>query len=297
MSVSLEWAAVGPGEVIVADERRAWVHQTSELNFGDPFAEPMHGPGSEATTGKLLEGAIGLGLRAARAKATGAPPPLTLERWAWRLCGLYHLTTHTPALLSEAEARFRAAGRAELADWAEAKRIDERDHDRLALLDLEAMGYDAEATVARLRPPVALAMVAWFETAARAPLPLGVIAYAHTVERLALRFGQPYLDRVAALKPGVRITRCLKIHSGVGSDVRHVAENIALVARLPAAERARIVVACRQIAQLSSTPPREGYRSQSWLEDELVRVRRVDGPAHPPMGRGRSERNDHGVEE
>jgi len=266
---TLEWARVTDDEVIVADARRAWLHRPDPVSPHDVFAEPMRGPGSLETTEQLLEGAIGAGLRAARLAAGDAtPPPLTLERWVWRLCGLYHMTTRTPSLLAEAEVKFCAAGRPLLAEWAADRQREETGHDRLALRDLSALGHDAEALVARVHPPNAKSMVDWFAAAVHDhPNPIGALAYAHTVERLALRFGQAYLDRVRSVLPrGVDATRCLRIHSAVGSDVSHVRDNITVIAHLPAEERIACALACRRIARLSSTSPAGGYRDQATLE-------------------------------
>lgn len=267
----LEWAEVAPGEVIIADAERARLHRPDPF-APDVFGEPMTGPGDPRSTGNLLEGAIAAGIRAAERAAAeagaGPPPPLTLERWAWRICGQYHLTTSTPGLLAEAEEKFRAAGRPALAEWAADRRREESGHDKLALRDLRALGLDAEAVVERVKPPAAMAMVEWFRRAVRDhALPLGAVAYAHTVERLALRYGQAYVDRVRALLPkGVDATRCLRIHSAVGSDVSHVQDNITTIASLPAHERIACALACREVACLSSSLPTGGYRDQASLQ-------------------------------
>ncbi len=267
-AAALEWAAVGPDAVIVATPRRAWLHRPEPWG-PDPFRAPMtHAPGDRAATGWLLEGAVALGARAAG--PAPSPPPLSRLRWIWRLAGLYHLTTHTPGLLRVAEAKFRAAGRAALADWAAKKAREEAGHDRLALRDLRALGLNGEAVVEALQPPVARAMVAHFRAAADEALPLGVVAYAHAVERLALRADAAYVARVQACMPrGVDATRCLRVHSAAGSDADHVDENVALVAALPAAERSRIALAARDAAQVSSTPSAEGHVSDAWLAGVL----------------------------
>jgi hypothetical protein len=267
-AAALEWAAVGPDAVVVATPQRAWLHRPDPWT-ADPFRTPMlHAPGDRAATGWLLEGAVAVGVRAAGPAPT--PPPLSRLRWVWRLAGLYHLTTHTPGLLRAAEARFRAAGRDALADWAADKARDEAGHDALALRDLRALGLPAEAVVEALRPPVAQRMVAWFRAAAEEDLPLGVVAYAHAVERLALRADAAYVARVQACMPrGVDATRCLRIHSAAGSDAGHVEENIVLVAGLPAAERSRIALAVRDAAQVTSTPSAEGHVSDAWLAGVL----------------------------
>ncbi|MCB9539259.1 MAG: hypothetical protein H6704_23845 [Myxococcales bacterium] len=267
-AATLEWAAVGPDAVVVATPQRAWLHRPDPW-AADPFRDPMtHAPGDRAATGWLLEGAVAVGVRAAG--RAPAPPPLSRLRWVWRLAGLYHLTTHTPGLLRAAEAKFRAAGRDALADWAADKARDEAGHDRLALRDLRALGLPAEAVVEALKPPVAQAMVARFRAAAADDLPLGVVAYAHAVERLALRADAAYVARVQACMPrGVDATRCLRVHSAAGTDAGHVEDNVALVAGLPAAERSRIALAVRDVAQVSSTPSAEGHVSDAWLAGVL----------------------------
>lgn len=284
----VEWARVASDEIIIANANRAWLHRPDAFAPDDPFAVPMTGPGRLETTRQLLEGAIGAGLRAARRAADPGPPPpkLTAERWAWRLCGLYHMTTHTPSLLAEAEVKFTAHGRPILAAWAADRRREESGHDLLALRDLKALGLPADI-VERVHPPGSASMVSWFRDAVRsADLPLGAVAYAHTVERLALRFGRAYLDRVrAVLPPGIDATRCLRVHSAVGADVSHVDDNITVIAGLPAADRVACVLACRQIARLSSTPPTGGYRDQASLVSffgELGRHERAqpEGESH-----------------
>lgn len=258
----MEWAAIGGGAVVVATEARGWLHHPA--NPMDPFHFPMKGPGTPATTGRLLDAAIAAGLTAGAVGGT-PPPPLTATRWAWRLVGYYHLTHSTPALLVETARRFDAAGRPALAAWATEKAADETAHDRLALRDLDELGYDAGVT--SLRHPTAVAMVDWFRAAAEGDaLPLGVIAYAHTVERLALTLDAAAVDAVrAVLPPGSRAIRCLRVHSAIGSDVSHVSDNIRLVATLPAAERAAIALACRRVAGLFSRTPDEGHLDDAAL--------------------------------
>lgn len=271
----LEWARVAPGEVVVATTTGARLHRPDPFDPHDPFAAPMTGPGHPDTTRWLLDGALGAGQRAARAASTAAPPPLTADRWAWRLAGYYHLTTHTPRLLAEAEVRFAAAGRAELAAWAADRRREETGHDRLALRDLTALGFDAERAVAALRPPTAITMVDYFtQCVYTAAVPVRVIGYAHTVERLASTFDRAYLDSVVAVLPaGVDATRCLRVHSALGSDADHAEDNVRLVASLPAFERIEVSLACRECAELCWRAPTEGHLEPERLRDLLMPVR------------------------
>src|SRR5438067_2398552 len=60
-----EWVLIEPGIVVVATRERAWLYRPSILPLGDPFLLPMSGPGSIASTRKLLDSVIGLAARRA----------------------------------------------------------------------------------------------------------------------------------------------------------------------------------------------------------------------------------------
>lgn len=263
--MNLEWVDLGGGRCVVASPDRAWLHRP---RFGqpDPFAAPMTGAGHVETTRHLLEGAIAAGLASHSAPP---PPPMDALRWAWHLVSYYHLTTQTPALLLRAEVSFAASDQPGLAAWARRKRQDEAGHDRLALRDLEALGYDAEALVAAVVPPVPRAMVAAFAAAAAEATPLGVVGYAHTVERLAMTLGPSHLVAITASLPaGVDATRCLRVHSAVGSDAGHVEDNVRLVASLSAEARRRVALACLDVAAIWSQAQATG-----WADDAEMRAR------------------------
>lgn len=264
----LEWAAVAPGTVVVATADAAWLHRPDLLS-GDAFSTPMHGPGTKATTKNLLDAAVGAAQRAA--VRPSAPPPLTPARWVYRLSGYYQTTHATPRLMAEASARFRASGREALARWAESKVRDERGHDELALRDIRAMGYDAEAVVNTLVPTTAAALVRYFTSAVRATDPIGCVGYAYALERLALGQDAGYVKRVEALLPkGVTATRCLRVHSAAGSDARHVDETALVVSGLDAPERAQIALACYETTALCYSPSEEGFLSEDALQQALA---------------------------
>ena len=92
----LEWAKVAPSTIVVATADRAWIHRPGSV--GDfTFLRPMQGPGSPATTRRLLDAAVGAAQRAVQeaqsahldAGSTRAAPPMTLLGWVWRLAGYY----------------------------------------------------------------------------------------------------------------------------------------------------------------------------------------------------------------
>lgn len=264
----MQWARIAPDAVIVATAERAWLHTCRPVDLYDPFAAPMppaQAPGDAASTARLLDGALGAGVR--RAPRQEPPPPLTMNRWIWRLVSYYHLTTHTPNWMRQAAAAFTAAQRPALARWAMEKADDEAHHDRLALKDLEELGVDGAGLVAQQTPPTAAALLRYFEASVADPLPLDCIGYAHTVERFAIAQSSACIDAVRAVLPsGSRAWRSLKMHSNMGSDASHVDENVQVIATLPPQERARIALACHEVAKLLSSSPVQGHRTEAQLE-------------------------------
>jgi hypothetical protein len=263
----IEWARLTADEMLVATAREAWVEPAGAGSSG-----VMLGPGSRATTRKLLDGAIGAAFAAAE---PGAVPEVTRTRWVFRLCGMYHLTHRTAPLMIQAARRFARAGRTALADWAEEKAREERGHDRLALRDLAELGYPAEA-VAAVVPPIAGSLVGYFEETVHAEDPIGCVGYSYALERLATTVRAEDIRRVeAVLPPGSRATRCLRVHSAEGGDADHVVETVALVAGLTGPERTQVALACHHAARLCFATPPGGHPSDDALEDTLRGLRRA----------------------
>lgn len=287
MSIAMEWAEVVPGCIVVATADRIWLHTPVFNGQPDPFALPMEGPGSVETTRQLLDGAIGAAgrrkpapapqqapsqtLQQAPPQAPQGTPPLTPARWAWRLAGYYQTTHATPRLMAAAAERFAAAGRDALAAWARDKVRDEAGHDRLALRDLDALGYDAARLVDALVPPTAAALVRYFEARVlEDDDPIGCVGYAYALERLALERGARDIAAVEAILPrGVVATRCLRVHSAAGSDAAHVDETVRLVTQLTAGERTRVARACYETAIIYCTPPANGFITEEALVQRL----------------------------
>lgn len=263
----MEWAAVTTDVVVVATSQHQWVHPAGAWG---PFAHPMTGPGTIPTTRALLDAAARTGWAAAG--RTGGALPFTVLRWAYKLCGFYRTTHATPPLMLEAAARFTEMGRPALALWAETKAHEERGHDTLVLRDLRALGLDAERAIEEVVPAIPAALVRSFEALVRTPDPTACVGYTYALERLALEVDAGYIDQVEqSLPAGVRATRCLRVHSGVGSDRAHVDETVALVAGLSGEDRTRIARACHQTAILCYAP-----REDEPLADETLE--RLFGP-------------------
>ena len=265
-TADVEWAQIAPDKIIIATEDRTWLSRPRLGNT--PFAKPMEGAGSITTTKNLLDGAI-----AAAKYAIGSdirPPVLTETRWVWRLAGSYHLTHPVPQLLKKAARSFALTDRLMLAQWAKEKAREETGHDLLALHDIYALGYDAEAVVEKLVPPAAVALMNYFICTTQADDPIDSVGYSYTMERLSLGIGEEYIHKVENLfPPRTNATRCLRVHSSVGADANHVEENVSIIAQLTAAERCRIARACYETALMCFSPPTEGYISDKELQQIL----------------------------
>lgn len=253
----IDWARLDPHTVVIATPLRAW-----RAGGAPEVARPRQA--GLATTRRLLDGAIALAQRLA--PAADPPPPLSPLRWVWRLAGYYHLTHATPRLMAEAAERFAARGEPELAAWAAEKAREEQGHDALALRDIAALGHRATAVVAALVPGPAAALVERFTGWVRQDDPLACVGYAHTLERLALTVQRREIDAVQALlPPGVDATRCMRVHSGLGSDAGHVDDNVALIAGLAPERRAVVIAAVHETALLCTRPPPDGH-----ITDEAI---------------------------
>lgn len=262
-----KWECTAPNKVVAAADP-TWVHRPSPAGSGAPFAQKIIDADSVAKTRKLLDRAIVYAWYTV--KSERRPPALTLTRWVWRLAGAYHSSRHTSRLMEEAAQRFAALGRQSLAQWAAQKAREEAGHDRLALLDIQSMGYEAEAVVQTLVPSAATTVVDYFTQTVQAQDPIGCVGNSYASERLGTFQGEEYIQSVEALlSPGTHATRWLRIHTGVGAEVKHVEETVEIVAELTPEERIRVARACYETALLRFTPPKEGYISDEKLQNIL----------------------------
>src|SRR5215510_934907 len=276
IGAQIEWAQLTPETVVVATRECSWLHQLDAFDPDDPFARPMQCVGSLATTRNLLDGAISAAQQIAQETVSqeGGRPQLTEARWVWRLAGYYHTTHATPRLMAEAAARFAAAGRHALASYALEKVRDEGGHDELALADLRALGFCAEAVVAELVPPTASALVDYFALCVRAANPVGCVGFAYALERLAVTNGRDYIRQVeAALPSGARATRCLRVHSAASADANHVEDALKVTAALPAEDRRLVARACYETALIACSPPPGGHITESALRRRVAALK------------------------
>ncbi len=206
----VQWAQIAPDKVVIATKDRTWLSRP--CSGKTRFAQPMEGTGSITTSKNLLDGAITAAKCAA--KSSIRPLELTPISWVWQLAEAYHLSHSTPELMQEACVGFSMIGRWSLAEWAAHKANKEEGFDRLALLDIQSMGYDAEAVVNVLVPPAAVALIDYFICCVRNWNPIDCVGYSYTMESLATDVREEYIDEVEALMPiGINATRNLRVHS------------------------------------------------------------------------------------
>ena len=266
--IALESVQIAPDKVIMATADKVWIYQPSSANDEDDLTSSVSRPQQVTATQKLLDTAIVLAKRTI--SSPPQVPPLTPVRWVWRLASQYPLTHATPPLMEEAAERFTVTGRNPLAQWAAHKAIEERGHDRLALLDIQALGYNAQAVVETLVPASAIALVDYFTRSVQTSDPIGCVGYAYALERLSSAISEKQIQMVEAHLPqNVHATRCLRAHSAVGSDVEHAMEIVELVAGLTRQERTQVAIACYETALLYFSLSQEDDPSDEELQQCL----------------------------
>lgn len=242
------------------------------LNSSNPFIQLMFNRDSLSKTRKLLDRAIVLAAKDTLPNCK--PPALTPSRWIWQLAASYHLTHSTGLLMEAAAGRFAVLGRRSLAQWAAQKAREEKGHDRLALLDIQSMGYEAEAVVKALIPASAIALLNFFTQSVQAADPISCVGYCYTMERLAMNIKAEHIQLVEAiLPPDTYATRCLRMHSCLGSDVKHVEETVKIAAVLTSQERTNITVACYETALLYFNSLKQNYISEVELQQVLSQLK------------------------
>ena len=243
------------GTLVVADDKNFWC-QRPNMFGGAIFSEYLMEQGSAPHTRQLLAGALfaGISSRASGEATAGAADP-SLERHIYSLAGSYQTTHATPPTMRHAAGRFSAMGNPAMAEYCLHVAEEEAGHDVLALKDLESLSLRAEAFVQDVRPASSLAMVDIFQRFAHGPSPIAVLGYAYALERFALFQTASSIETIEALlPPGINATRCLRVHSSVGTDARHVAESIDFIASLGRDDRKEIAMAAFETAAVMATP-------------------------------------------
>ncbi|MBH8561342.1 hypothetical protein I8748_03975 [Nostoc sp. CENA67] len=271
--IATESACIVLGKEVVDAANSTGMYQTGLSENSDSLGEKVIDAATLTKIRKFLDQAIVHAWHAV--KSERRPPNLTATRWVWRLAGAYHSSRHTSPLMEKAAQGFSALGRWNLAQWAAQKAREEAGHDRLALLDIQAMGYDALAVVQALVPTSMQDYIDFFTQIVQRTNPIDCVGLCYASERLGTFIGEEYIQRVEALlPPGIQATRWLRVHSNVGSEVKHVDDILEIVAQLSPEEHSRIAKACYETAVLRFSPPKEDYISDEELQHILKSLER-----------------------
>lgn len=274
----MEIAVVAPGTVLVSlDNGNFLVPDCSRIGRMSQWPEAMAASPSIASTRALLNAAFYAALEQQQQKEGGGRDrELTLPGVILNLIGAYHTAHATQRLLPVAAERFRTLGRVSLADFLEKKIREERGHDRLALKDLRALGLPAERLVLAIKPSMVVNLTNYFDVVARAPDPMGTVGYSYALERNALFVGNEYIDAVRSVCPaGVDASRCLRVHSGTGADVSHVAEMVEFIATLPADDRLAVLRSVYETMKIIAAPAPEDRMADEELGGIFEHAARV----------------------
>lgn len=248
-----ETLALGNGLCLQASTDRFRLHRL--VPWEPAPADRLSAEGDAASTRQLMAGALYAGLPSGRPAAR--PGDLLLGH-IFALAASYRTTGSTPSAERRAADRLAARGSHAAAAYRRRVAEEETGHDRLAMMDIAALGLDVEAFVARLQPARALALAARQQALADSDEPIAVAGYAYVLERCALRITAEVVAAIERVMPaGVRATRCLRVHSAIGSDCGHVDEALAFIAGLPPRDRA--IVAREAFATMSLIGAHDDY--------------------------------------
>jgi hypothetical protein len=267
-TVAAQWVHLGSGKLLVAADNGAWIQQplAGALSLSTAMRDAL--PSTVATTRNLLDGAIAVAEREAK---RAQQPPMSARRWACHLVSQWYSAHHSVALLPELICRYDSLGRSDLASFARLKLQEEQGHDRFALEDLRALGYDAESLV-RCVPPVpsVAALVRYARACARGPDPAAFLGYIYALERRVLRLTDEWFRLAAkAIPAGAPIATGLRAHA-TELDHEHVEQAIAFIAVLPAADRSSIARACHRTTEIACTPLAGEFLPEHVLESRLA---------------------------
>lgn len=276
MDAFQESIQLAPGIYLQASAQKFRLHRLLPWDTS-PCQEPLMAVADLQVTRQMMAGAFYAGLSqradAENKLATGitAITP-SLLHYIHTLAGSWQTTHATPPTMRRVAQRLMERGQNEVAEHCLDVAAEESGHDTLALMDLAALGLPAQAFVDRVQPKNAVALVAQFTRFADSDAPIAVLGYAYTLERMALFTTATSIAAIERLMPaGVNATRCLRVHSAVGSDIGHVAESLELIAALPPQDRAAIVraVYATTSLQAAATPDYPGDDAMRALLDEF----------------------------
>jgi Iron-containing redox enzyme len=279
MQTFTEGILLAPSVYLEASSQRFRLHRMLRLDVA-AYPETLQETGNTDITRQLMAGAFYAGFRQRASEerigdeyVTDTAP--SLLQYIHMLAGAYQTTHATPPTMRRVAERLAERGQHTAARYCLHVAEEESGHDTLALMDLAALGLPAQGFVARLQPRSSLALVELFTRLADSDAPIAVLGYAYALERMSLFSTAESIAAIERLIPaGIKATRCLRVHSAVGSDAGHVAESIAFIATLPRENRGAIARATYETASLLRAAWRDypGDEAMRALLDEFESV-------------------------
>jgi len=245
--------------LIAVPEGRSWLvnlvsRQVLALPLSSIAAE------SPSVSASFVEGAVFAGVVHFGASVRATPQTLPRYiRWLIR----YHLfTEQTPALLRQGAQNLNATGRGDLSEFASRKADEETGHDRLAFLDLEALGLSAPEVIRLVQPPSANVLVSKLREYVESPEPIALFGFSYCMERMTIEKDESFISSIEEICSPKSACQFLRVHSGIGSDRDHTNEQLALFETLnfdqltivvrAAFETAKMITALDTIDQILS---------------------------------------------
>ena len=259
------------GTWVISDDTKFWLYRPDFL-CSPIYSRHLLEGSCPAHARQLLAGVLTAGGRThTRGGSSVEIRPRSLESYIHRLAGSYQTTHATPEVMRYAAERLRAAGNIPMADHFLHVADEETGHDRLVLKDLEALGIRAVEFVRDVRPALSIALVQLFEGYARSDNPIAVLGYIYVLERMSLFQTQAMIDAIEAIvPPGTMATRCLRVHSAVGTDIRHVSESIEVISRLRKEDR---ILIARAVFETAACDTPNNYPGDAAFRDVLSRYK------------------------
>jgi hypothetical protein len=236
--------------LVAVPEGQAWL-----VNLVSPqvVALPLSSIACESPSmsASFVEGAVFAGVvhPGAAVRAT----PMTLPRYIRWLVRYYLFTEQTPALLRQGARNLCTAGRSDLSRFVSRKADEETGHDRLAYLDLEALGFSAAEVIRVIQPPSANVLVRKLRDYVESPEPIALLGFSYCMERMAIEKDEDFVSSIDEVCSPRSASRFLRVHSGIGNDRDHTLSQLALFETLDSDQLTVVVRAVFETAKTITT--------------------------------------------
>ena len=229
---------------------RSWL---VDLISREVVALPLSNIAAErpSVSAALVEGAVFAGV--AHSGVSVRATPQTLPRYIRWLVRYHLFTAQVPALLRQGAQNLSAAGRVDLSEFVATKADEETGHDRLAFLDLEALGLSAAEVIRLVQPPSANVLVSKLRDYVESPEPIALLGFSYCMERMTLDKDESYISSIEEICSPKSAFRFLRVHSGMGNDRDHTYEQLAIFETLDIDQLTFVVRAAFETAKMITT--------------------------------------------